>query len=374
MNALFLVFHGFAPYNGISKKISYQMKAFENLGFKTELCYLEFDESGNQVRMIDGTPLISYGKGIKAKILKRIEFGILYRHIVENDIRYVYLRYDHNANPFTINLIRRLKAKGVVVDMEVPTYPYDSEYDKYGFFERLPLFIDKIFRKRFARYIHRIVTFSDYDYIFGKQTIKISNGINFEEIKIKGERNSSDNSFNLIAVADIHFWHGFDRVSAGLVNYYSKVQKMKVLFHVVGGSSWAEYNRIMDVAKAGHVDEYIIFHEQLFGEELDSVFDDADFGIASLGRHRCGITRIKTLKSREYAARGIPFIYSEIDDDFENMPYIMKAPPDETPIDITSIVEFCSNHKFTPTEIRSSIEGKLTWEKQMKIVTDQMNN
>ncbi len=34
-------------------------------------------------------------------------------------------------------------------------------------------------------------------------------------------------------------------------------------------------------------------------------------GIASLGRHRNGITRIKTLKNREYAARGIPFVYSE---------------------------------------------------------------
>ncbi len=37
------------------------------------------------------------------------------------------------------------------------------------------------------------------------------------------------------------------------------------------------------------------------------------------------IFKIKTLKNREYAARGIPFIYSEIDDDFENMPYIIKV-------------------------------------------------
>lgn len=49
-------------------------------------------------------------------------------------------------------------------------------------------------------------------------------------------------------------------------------------------------------------------------------------GIASLGRHRNGITRIKTLKNREYAARGIPFVYSENDSDFDGMPYVMKAP------------------------------------------------
>lgn len=64
------------------------------------------------------------------------------------------------------------------------------------------------------------------------------------------------------------------------------------------------------------------------------MFNQCDFGIGSLGRHRSGIDKIKTLKNREYAARGIPFIYSETDEDFEQMPYVLKAPADESPIDI----------------------------------------
>ena len=55
----------------------------------------------------------------------------------------------------------------------------------------------------------------------------------------------------------------------------------------------------------------VIFHGALFGAELDDVFNQCQFAIGSLGRHRSGITRIKTLKNREYATRGIPFIYSE---------------------------------------------------------------
>lgn len=62
MKALFLVFHGFAPYNGISKKITYQMSAFESIGLNIKLCYLMFDENNNQVRMIDNNQLISYGE------------------------------------------------------------------------------------------------------------------------------------------------------------------------------------------------------------------------------------------------------------------------------------------------------------------------
>ena len=68
------------------------------------------------------------------------------------------------------------------------------------------------------------------------------------------------------------------------------------------------------------------------GKELDELFDLADFAIGSLARHRSHIDKIKTLKNREYAARGIPFIYSETDEDFDRMPYILKAPADESAI------------------------------------------
>lgn len=39
MNILFLVFHGFNPANGISKKISYQIDALRELGHEVHLCH-----------------------------------------------------------------------------------------------------------------------------------------------------------------------------------------------------------------------------------------------------------------------------------------------------------------------------------------------
>ena len=101
----------------------------------------------------------------------------------------------------------------------------------------------------------------------------------------------------------------------------------------------------------------------------DKLFEQCDFGIGSLGRHRSGITHIKTLKNREYAARGIPFVYSEIDDDFENMPYIMKIPADESIVNITTILSFYNQLHATPQTIRNSIQS-LSWNNQMKKVID----
>ena len=116
------------------------------------------------------------------------------------------------------------------------------------------------------------------------------------------------------------------------------------------------------------LNEYITFYGALSGKELDDMFEKADFAIGSLARHRSNITKIKTLKNREYAARGFGFVYSEIDEDFEDMPYIIKAPADETPLDISKIVEFYNSTNLEPIEIRKSIEPNLSWKNQMQKV------
>ena len=94
------------------------------------------------------------------------------------------------------------------------------------------------------------------------------------------------------------------------------------------------------------------------------------FRSGSLGRHRSGITVIKTLKNREYATRGIPFIYSEQDSDFDHQPYVIKAQPDESPINIQQIIDFIDHHHFQPEEIRKTVEN-LSWKIQMQKVIDE---
>ena len=61
MKAIFLIFHGFSPYSGISKKISYQKKALEQCGVKTQLCFLDLDSQRYHKRMIDDETLENYG-------------------------------------------------------------------------------------------------------------------------------------------------------------------------------------------------------------------------------------------------------------------------------------------------------------------------
>ena len=91
--------------------------------------------------------------------------------------------------------------------------------------------------------------------------------------------------------------------------------------------------------------------------------------MGSLARHRSGISDIKTLKNREYASRGLPFVYSENDSDFDHQPYVLKVPADESPVDIARIVDFVENLKMTPQEIRHTVEH-LSWKEQMQKVVE----
>lgn len=361
MNVLFLLFHGFDPNNGISKKIRYQTDAMKSLGHHVHICYME--EGTAKRRLVDYEVIADYGNGLLSKIKKRTEFSSIVNYVISNKIDFVYIRSNHNANLFTIKMAKRLKKEGIKIVLEIPTYPYDQEYGSWWF--KRQILQDKIFRKLFVKQIDAIVTFSDDNTIFGQRAINISNGIDFDNIKLKPQQNDTSKELNLIGVAEIHYWHGFDRVVAGLANYYSKPHKYIVNFHVVGYFYSNEDEEFFkSVVNKFQINNHVFIYGKKNGKELDDIFDKCDLGIGSLGRHRVGIQKIKTLKNREYAARGIPFIYSEIDDDFEHMPYILKMPADESPIDINRVVDFYKHQNITPQEIRDSIRD-LSWKHQI---------
>lgn len=331
------------------------------------MCHFSSDENGYKTRWVDDMPIRKYGNGLKGKILKRIEFDSIAQYAIQNRIELVYMRSDHNANPFTIRMAQKMKEANIRIVMEIPTYPYDHE-DNIPL-KNMELLIDKCFRRQLAKQLHRIVTFTEYEQIFGIDTIRISNGIDFSRIKLKQHRNDTIHELHLIGVAEIHLYHGFDRLILGLLNYYANDPEYKVYFHLVGDFfGQQEENSILPLLRHDtRLSQYVILHGAKHGEELDALFENADMGIGSLARHRSKITRIKTLKNREYAARGLPFIYSEIDNDFEDKPYILKVSADETPIDIPRIISFYKQQKYSPEEIRHSIQD-LSWKTQMERV------
>lgn len=373
MKALFLIFHGFSEHNGITKKIRSQVEAFRQNGVETHLCYLRYNADGSHTRMIDDRELETYPNSIAGKIQKRIRYRVVTDYVLREGIDLIYIRADHNSSPFTIAMIRRMKEAGAKVVYEIPTYPYDGEFKNLSLKYRIKLQFDKLFRNRQAALLDYVVTYADVPRIFGAPTIRISNGIDFDKIPVKAARQPAANELNLIGVAELHFWHGFDRLIRGLADYYATPQPVDVRFHVVGYGTDGTPERLQRMVTEYGLQEKVIFHGPQYGEALDRLFDLADMGVASLGRHRSNITDIKTLKNREYAARGIPFVYSENDSDFDHQPYVMKVPADESAVPTADLVAFFDRVDLTPQQIRSSTTD-LSWVNQMRKVVDRVSN
>ena len=379
MKILFLVYHGFSDHSGISKKIHYQVKGLKENGYDVRLCYYGFAENGHRCRFVDGEVIKDYGKGKWAGIRQRLDYDCIYNYCLREGIEFIYARCFQNANPWLIRFFKKLRNSGIHAVTEIPTYPYDEEFRSFFWSMRMELKIDQLFRNRLYQYMDAMVTFSDAKEIFGKKTINISNGVDFDSIPLHQSSviSHQPSVLHLIGVAEVHPWHAFDRVIAGLGEYYSQQptansQQPEVFFHIVGG---VHPNHMRDYFEPllgkYQIRDKIIFHGTMFGKELDDIFNQCQFAIGSLGRHRSGITVIKTLKNREYATRGIPFIYSEQDSDFDHQPYVLKAPADETPINIQQIIDFYNSRSWNPEEIRKTVEP-LQWKYQMKKVVDEV--
>ena len=362
MKILFLVYHILENHSGISKKILSQVDGLRSNGADVRLCSLEKRPDGSKARVVDGTPVREFGSGIKAKIAKRISYSDVVEYVRSEKIDLVYIRYDINSDPFTQHFVRRLKKTGVKVYVEIPTWPYDGEFNGQKRSLRIQLLVDRLFRCGFFRRVDRVVTFSDEPKILGRPCINISNGIDFDRVPLRARR-LQDGELHILSVANIHLWHGLDRLITGMAAH----PEIPAVLHIVGDGLADVIEGYEALSNWYGIESRVKILGPMYGESLDREFEWADVAAGSLGRHRSGIKSIKTLKNREYAARGMAFFYSENDSDFDGRPYVFKVPADESPVDIPAVSEFLKNLRESPEDIRKSI-ASLSWKAQMQAV------
>ena len=370
MKGIFYTEDLYSKSSGISKKILYQVEALKENNVDIKLINRRI--KNNKINIcVDGEILCQRKQTIIGKIKKKTDYSEVLNYIIKNNYDFIYIRYTQCSNPFFNKFLKKIKQNNIIVFLEIPTYPYDLEYKKSFTMNYFNFCLEKIFRNKMIKYIDKIVTFSQDSHIWGIDTIKISNGVSLEKNPIKNNRKSS--KFNLIGVAGIEFWHGYDRVIKGLRGYYEKKSntKKEVIFHIVGQGQGSEKKKLENLSKKLKIEDKVIFHGEKSGEELDKVFDCSDVAVGSLGRHRSGITQISTLKNREYCARGIPFIYSENDIDFDDKKFIFRIQPNEENVNIEDLIEFYEKLDYKKEEIRKHAKP-LTWKNQIKKVVEEL--
>ena len=368
MKVMFLVFHTIVAHSGISKKILAQVEGLRQNGAEVSLCSLVIAPDGRKYRALDSRPICEFGGGLKAKIRKRVDYSDIVESAREGGYDLIYIRYDINADPFTVRMMKMLHQSGIRTIVEIPTYPYDGEFRGQGLMMNLQLAIDKLFRRRFFSYCDRIVLYSGPSSLHGRPVVHISNGVDFSSVPLSQDRNGFHGSLKLLSVANIHLWHGLDRLIRGMAEH----KHIDCELHIVGDGVPQIIESYRTLAESLGIADKVKILGPMYGKDLDREFGWADMAVGSLGRHRSGITSIKTLKNREYAARGLAFFYSEQDEDFDNAPYVMKVPADESAIDVKALGEFLSGLKMSGEEIRQSIRN-LSWTAQMARIIESIS-
>lgn len=307
---------------GVENKKTYQIQCLKNLGELKVVEAVFRDGLNEKIKF-----LLPFVKSEREKQWEKI------LRVIHKDTDYIYIR----KPSLSINFYRILKKikdlyPNVFVMMEIPTYPFHSEYTGVSKVMNLKSIHCE---KKLNGVVDRIVTYSDDDTIWGIPTMKMSNCVNYNEIKPRSEKYKIEPGVvRLTCVSNFMYWHGLDRLINGLKNYKGNYE---IILNVVGGGQ-----EIDNLKRLSEGMDNVIFHGLKTGVELDGIFDETDIAVDALGRHRSGVYYNSSLKGKEYVARGVPVI-SAVRTELDNMKdfsYYLKLPADESYIDIDAVVKF----------------------------------
>lgn len=350
-------------FPGGIKKVQGQMAALRRAGFEVELLTVDADKK-RPTGM--GKRVLSVAKGFSWSSVDANRFDALYIRR-PGFTRKGFLRYLRDAKRRNCDLR---------ILYEVPTYPYDKEYTTLP--HRMVLAIDRANRKKLSRYVDKIVDLSGHDEIFGIPTIQMINGIDMDSVCPR-QPSEWGQEVNVMCAASFEAWHGIDRLIEGMRLYVADggdARRIKV--HLLGDGP--ERRRLQAAASEYGLAGSIRFYGMCGEDEVDEVYDRCDFAIASLGLHRIGLDVASTLKTREYLAKGMPFVYSGEVDVFNEDPvdFCLQVPADESPLDMAGLIAFRDSLYGQEAEacvigrIRAYAEAHVSVDMAMKNVVDYL--
>ncbi len=330
--------------DGVCKKIKSHIKSFEDKHIQVDYVYIR----DNMVYFReDGQDRCLFRVG---SVKKTVAYIGLYRYLKYKRYDWVYNRYGV-MDSFYYRVLKRLYKNGAKILIEIPTYPYIDEQPKTLLYRIMYLW-ERVYLGKLKKIVERIVTYSLEEEIWEIRTIRTMNGIDVSNADFTRCQKIENDTVDLLVVALMQVYHGYERLLYGLKTYYQKGGNRKVVCHMVGGGP--EKNTYEKIVKENNLDKYVIFYGMKSGKELDEIYKVADIGVCALGGYKTGLYRSSELKTREYLIKGVPILTGMELDVFEviNKQYFLQFPNDETEIDIEKVVEFYD--KFYTGEIEKT--------------------
>jgi glycosyltransferase involved in cell wall biosynthesis len=351
--------------NGISIKIRAQVEALVELGYRVDVASVE------QTGIIISTSAVPKRRTVPLSGAFRYSYlKVLADEILQSGPAYdlVYIRNPSGGLyalylPYFLKKIRKI-AKSVA--LEVPSYPYDREAKTIR--AKFSLAIHKLARLRIRNYIDVVVYMGkNVDKIWGLPALQIYNCCNPADVPMAGKAAADDGVVKFVGVANLNYWHGYDRLIAGIAEYYRQGGRRAIEFHVVGDTE-PTAGELRKLSYELGLSDHVIFHGSVHAEKLSQLLSVDMVGVDALARHRSGNNYNDSLKSKEYCFRGLPFIKSHEDEPFDDEDFVLTISADEAPVNVSQVLSWIDNLEFGSAEIRAFALNRFVWSRQLEKV------
>ncbi|MBI3139769.1 MAG: hypothetical protein HYZ15_14420 [Sphingobacteriales bacterium] len=373
---------------GVVEKIKGQLAAFRNHGFEIDLLYPAGDGTV-VIEKQDGTA--SVFKGAREKYPDRNIFAKIRRHIsvtwygsinftacsgsiLDSGYDAVYLRF-YMPGRDLISFLKKIKKRSgkTVILLEYPTLNV-----KASFVADLPRRINYFFNQGRVQKLNDLadylITLTKDRVLFGRPAVFMANGIELKGIIPVNPTPFTDTIIILGVASDCAFYHGFDKVIRGIAAYNTLNSEVKVKFRIISNPLSKNVDALKSLTAELGMNEWVSFEPVMTRKELEKVYSEVHIGMGTLALHRIGLQDNYSLKHREYAAFGLPFIMSKGDEHFEYSPFVLTVERDEEPLPVQKIVAFYKDirerYPDYPNRFRESVEKQITWEGQLQGVFD----
>jgi hypothetical protein len=249
-------------------------------------------------------------------------------------------------------------------------------------FYYLPLLREKLYGSRIRRAAifgicnsEDIATYENNAANLNYKTLVLGDAVQTKKFRVKNIA-KLENEFRIIFLKGASTsadFNGLDRVFKGIKMYKGL---FNIRFYLFGNNLVAEKRLIEQLG----IQDYVICSDFIQKEQIDIVIDQMHLGIGALAVHRKGLKSTSTIKTREYFARGLPFLYGHNDVDFLNnslaQTYCIQLPSNDDPINFEEIINWYLSINFSITialRMHNSARDNLDYNVKMKKLLDFLN-
>lgn len=351
---------------GITKKIGAEIRTLRKKGMA--VTYTGYD--GDGVSVFGNDDAVIFHKAYPFhwdKLNRKLRYYWLEKTALEYlkqaesfDLGYIRMGA---PNRVFFSILKRLKDGGATLIGEAHAYFPGIKYKSLG--GKYITWMYEMHKAKFKDYISCFIVEGSFPEMYGVKAYKTSIGVEVDAI-CPHQYSGDKQTLNLISVANEMSYHAYDRIVESLNAYLLKTDNRHIVVHLVGVIS--DETKAL-VEKYG-LQEHVILYGKQSGAALDEIYNKCNVGLGPLGQHRVGGKKDTGLKTKEYFAKGLPYIYSGEEPTVpDGYPYICQFPSDESMIDFDRVWEFYKSYRDDPQVVehmRAFAAEHYSWDTIMK--------